>query len=62
MREAEQLPLGGERAQKYKQIALLATEKVKKPEVCIDLWQVVLDNDAEDVDALNALSGLYSNT
>ncbi len=59
MREAEGLPEGSERAQKYKQVALLATEKVKKPEVCIDLWAVVLANDAEDVDALNALAGLY---
>jgi tetratricopeptide (TPR) repeat protein len=59
MREAEALPEGSERAQKYKQVALLATEKVKKPEVCIDLWAVVLANDAEDVDALNALAGLY---
>jgi tetratricopeptide (TPR) repeat protein len=59
MREAESLPEGSERAQKYKQVALLATEKVKKPEVCIDLWAVVLANDAEDVDALNALAGLY---
>ena len=59
MREAEGLAEGSERAQKYKQIALLATEKVKKPEVCIDLWAVVLANDAEDVDALNALAGLY---
>ena len=59
MREAEGLPEGAERAQKYKQVALLATEKVKKPEVCIDLWAVVLANDAEDADALNALAGLY---
>jgi tetratricopeptide (TPR) repeat protein len=59
VREADQLPLGGDRAQKYKQIALLATDKVKKPEVCIDLWQVVLDNDPEDADALNALAQLY---
>jgi tetratricopeptide (TPR) repeat protein len=59
MREAESLSEGPERAQKYKQVALLATEKVKKPEVCIDLWAVVLANDAEDVDALNALAGLY---
>jgi tetratricopeptide (TPR) repeat protein len=59
MREAEGLPEGSERAQKYKEVALLATEKVKKPEVCIDLWAVVLANDAEDVDALNALAGLY---
>jgi tetratricopeptide (TPR) repeat protein/outer membrane biosynthesis protein TonB len=59
VREAENLPEGSERAQKFKQVALLATDKVKKPEVCIDLWAVVLQNDAEDVDALNALAGLY---
>ncbi|HEY4104993.1 MAG TPA: tetratricopeptide repeat protein, partial [Polyangiaceae bacterium] len=59
MREANALPPGGERAAKFKQIALLATEKVKKPEVCIDLWAVVLENDPDDVDALNALSQLY---
>ena len=59
MREASSLPGGAERAAKYKQIALLATEKVKKPEVCIDLWTVVLENDPDDVDALNALSQLY---
>ncbi|HEY1534901.1 MAG TPA: hypothetical protein VGF76_12815, partial [Polyangiaceae bacterium] len=59
MREASSLPSGGERAAKFKQIALLATEKVKKPEVCIDLWAVVLENDPDDVDALNALSQLY---
>jgi len=59
MREASSLPGGAERAAKYKQIALLATEKVKKPEVCIDLWAVVLENDPDDVDALNALSQLY---
>src|SRR5450432_4215507 len=59
MREAASLSAGAERAAKYKQIALLATEKVKKPEVCIDLWAVVLENDPDDVDALNALSQLY---
>jgi tetratricopeptide (TPR) repeat protein len=32
---------------------------VKKPEVCVDLWAVVLENDADDLDALNALSQLY---
>jgi tetratricopeptide (TPR) repeat protein len=58
-REAEGLDSGAERAAKFKQIALLATEKVKKPEVCVDLWAVVLDNDPEDIDALNALSQLY---
>jgi tetratricopeptide (TPR) repeat protein len=59
VREAQTLPEGAERAHKFKAVALLATDKVKKPEVCIDLWAVVLANDAEDVDALNALAGLY---
>jgi len=59
VREADTLPEGSERAAKYKAVALLATDKVKKPEVCIDLWAVVLANDAEDTEALNALAGLY---
>ncbi|HEY8946389.1 MAG TPA: tetratricopeptide repeat protein, partial [Polyangiaceae bacterium] len=59
IREAELLEPGPARAHKFREIAALATERVKKPEVCIDLWNVVLDNDPEDVDALNALSQLY---
>ncbi len=59
VREAETLTEGAERAAKFKEVALLATDKVKKPEVCIDLWAVVLANDAEDADALNSLAGLY---
>jgi tetratricopeptide (TPR) repeat protein len=59
VREAEGMPEGPARTAKYKEVALLATDKVKKPEVCVDLWAVVLASDAEDVDALSALSGLY---
>ena len=59
IREAETLPSGGERAERFKQIAVLATERVKKPEVCIQLWGVVLENDPYDLDALTALSNLY---
>ncbi|HYO94429.1 MAG TPA: tetratricopeptide repeat protein, partial [Polyangiaceae bacterium] len=59
IREAETLDTSAARASKFKQIAALAMERVKKPEVCIDLWRVVLDNDPDDVDALNALSQLY---
>jgi tetratricopeptide (TPR) repeat protein len=58
-REAALLPEGGERTAKYKEIALLATERVKKPEVCIDLWAVVVENDPSDPEALVALSQLY---
>ena len=38
-REAERLPPGAERAAKFLEIAKLATERVKKPEVCIELWK-----------------------
>lgn len=43
----------------YKEIALLASERIKKPSTCIDLWRVVLEADPGDVDALRALSQLY---
>ncbi|HVJ90714.1 MAG TPA: tetratricopeptide repeat protein, partial [Labilithrix sp.] len=57
-REAEQL-YGDERARKFLEIAKLATERVKKPEVCIELWQQVLDTDPSNAEALGALGGLY---
>ena len=58
-REAGQLPEGAERAFKYLEIAKLATERVKKPEVCIELWNEVIENDPENTEALNALSALH---
>jgi tetratricopeptide (TPR) repeat protein len=58
-REAERIPPGSARAAKFLEIAKLATERVKKPEVCIDLWQEVLYSDESSVDALAALAGLY---
>jgi tetratricopeptide (TPR) repeat protein len=57
--QAEQFPSGAARVAALKELANLATEKVRKPEICIDLWAVVVDNDPEDLDALNALSQLY---
>ena len=50
---------GAERTNALREIALLATDKVKKPEVCIELWDVVLESDPEDAVALSALVGLY---
>ena len=41
-------------------MAKLATERVKKPEVCIELWQEVLANDASNAEALGALAGSTS--
>ncbi|MCC6214783.1 MAG: tetratricopeptide repeat protein [Polyangiaceae bacterium] len=57
--EAAQLPPGPARAAAFKEIAKLATERVKKPEVCVELWAVVLEDDADDLDALGALTQLY---
>ena len=58
-REAERLDPGPERAAKFLEIAKLATERVKKPEICIVLWQEVIDSDPKNVEALGALAGLY---
>lgn len=57
--EANQYEQGPVRSAAFKEIAQLATERVKKPEVCIDLWAVVLENDPEDADAIDALAQLY---
>ncbi|MFO0591911.1 MAG: hypothetical protein U0441_30470, partial [Polyangiaceae bacterium] len=58
-REASAMPEGGARAAKFLEIAKLATERVKKPELCIDLWNEVVANDPENAEALNALAGLH---
>ena len=50
---------GEERAARFLQIAKMATERVKKPEVCIDLWNEVLQSDPANAEALNALAQLY---
>ncbi|MBK8168920.1 MAG: tetratricopeptide repeat protein [Sandaracinaceae bacterium] len=56
--EAEMLD-ENDRAFRYIEMAQLATERLRKPEVCIDLWQLVLTQDPENPDALTQLSGLY---
>lgn len=58
-REAEALPPGPERTEVLRQVAELATEKIKKPEVCIELWDEVLQSDPEDAQALAALVQLH---
>jgi tetratricopeptide (TPR) repeat protein len=57
--EAAALDSEAERAAVYKEIALLATERIKKPAICITLWEEVLSNDPSDGDALTELSKLY---
>jgi tetratricopeptide (TPR) repeat protein len=58
-REAEQMAPGAARGAKFLEMAKLATERVKKPEICIELWQEVIANDESNAEALGALSGLY---
>ena len=58
-REAENIPAGPERAQKFLEMAKLATERVKKPDVCIELWNEVIASDDSNPEALAALSVLY---
>ena len=58
-REAGAMPEGSARGAKFLEVAKLATERVKKPEVCIDLWNEVIANDPENAEALNALAGLH---
>ena len=58
-REASAVPYGADRGARFLEIAKLATERVKKPEVCIELWREVLENDGENAEALGALAGLY---
>ncbi len=43
----------------YKEVANLASERIKKPSTCIELWGVVLEADPNDMDALRSLSQLY---
>ena len=58
-KEAAAMPEGSARGAKFLEIAKLATERVKKPEVCIDLWNEVIANDPENQEALSALAGLH---
>jgi tetratricopeptide (TPR) repeat protein len=46
----------------YLNMARVAADKVKKPEVCIDLWEQVLARDPGHADALAQLAGFYERT
>ncbi|MDQ3031105.1 MAG: hypothetical protein M3Y87_01715 [Myxococcota bacterium] len=57
-READLLD-PADRGLRYLEMAQLATERLRKPDICIDLWRKVLSYDGENPDALGALAGLY---
>jgi tetratricopeptide (TPR) repeat protein len=48
-----------DRPTRYEEIADLATQRLRKPEVCIDLWQKVLEYQPSNAKAIEALAGLY---
>ncbi len=43
----------------YIEIANLATQRLRKPDICIALWEKVLEEDPESHEALESLSQLY---
>ena len=58
-REAERMDAGPARTARFLEMAKLATERIRKPEVTIDLWKTVIEGDPENAEALNNLAGLY---
>ena len=48
-----------DRPLRYVEMAQLATQRLRKPEICIQLWDQVLDFDPENPDALGALAQLH---
>ena len=58
-REIDQISDPALRGQKFVEIAKLASEKLKKPAVSIELWQKVADADPDHAEALAELEKLY---
>ncbi|MFT3922542.1 MAG: hypothetical protein QM778_08410 [Myxococcales bacterium] len=48
-----------DRPLRYAEVADLATQRLRKPEVCIELWRKVLEYDPANAKAVEALAGLY---
>ncbi|MGB5809528.1 MAG: hypothetical protein WBG86_03300, partial [Polyangiales bacterium] len=57
-REVELLP-EDDQLIRYAEMADLATQRLRKPEVCIELWQKVLAGDPLNPNALSNLAQLY---
>jgi tetratricopeptide (TPR) repeat protein len=56
--EADLLDASAQPARRL-ELARLATERLRKPAICIDLWQDVLGVDAGNAEAITALAALY---
>ncbi len=60
-KEATEAP-ESQQLERWLSIARLATDKVKKPEICTELWEEVLQRDGSNPDALTQLAGFYDRT
>ena len=58
-KEIERIESPAERGAKFIEVAKLASEKLKKPSVSIELWQKVLDGNPTHLEALGELEKLY---
>ncbi|MBP7125494.1 tetratricopeptide repeat protein [Myxococcota bacterium] len=58
-REAERLADPAERAAIYRELAVTATERLRKFPLAIEFWEQVLDLEPDHDEALQALDGLY---
>ncbi len=58
-READSVDDPDFRLSKYVEIAQLATERIKKPPVCIELWSLVREHDPQNEEALSNLGQFY---
>jgi len=59
IKEIDTLKSADDKGARYKEVADLATQRLRKPEVATELWMKVLDFTPRDLDALNALEQLY---
>jgi len=61
-RQADKALSVADRIAQYVEIADMATKRLRKPEICIELWSEVLVSDPENDAALAALAPLYEHT
>jgi tetratricopeptide (TPR) repeat protein len=58
-REIERIADSAEAGRRWVEVAKLASEKLKKPAVSIELWEQVLQHDPQNVEALSELEKWY---
>jgi tetratricopeptide (TPR) repeat protein len=61
-KEAEHIDDPAEKIDRYVNMADLATERLKRPNICVERWEAVLEFDPDNEKALDQLAGLYERT